>query len=121
MEPSRTGVLACLFGEVLLFLAASLLHRGLLANGYEHARAATAESVIGCVLVVGLLVSFFYPGAMRSAALIVQGFALLGVAVGVTMIAIGIGPRTVLDLTLHAIMAAVLVLGLFIARRLRSG
>ena len=117
-EPTRAGVLAYLFAEVLVFLAASLVHQGVVAQGFEHAKAATAESVIGCVLAAGLLVSFLRPFTTRWAALFVQGFALLGVAVGVTMIAVGVGPRTKQDLALHACMAVLLILGLISAQRL---
>jgi hypothetical protein len=34
------------------FIAASLIHFGVLIDGYEHEKAGTAESVIGIVLLV---------------------------------------------------------------------
>jgi hypothetical protein len=49
----------------------------------------------------------------------VQGFALLGTIVGLVTIAIGIGPRTAFDLTLHAGMVALLVAGLIVTARSR--
>src|SRR6266480_546693 len=61
-------------------------------------------------------------GALFSGfALAVQGFALIGTFVGVFTIAIGIGPRTVPDLVIHAIMVLELVWGLVVAGRARAG
>lgn len=108
---------AFLAGEIVLFAVASLAHRGAILNGYEHARAAIAETVIGAVLSLGLVVSLANPAATRIAALWTQAFALLGVCVGLVMIAIGVGPRTAGDLVLHAIMLLALGLGLLAARR----
>lgn len=48
----------------------------------------------------------------------VQSFALLGTMVGLLTIAIGVGPRTVLDLTLHTVMLLLLVSGLVAAVRM---
>jgi hypothetical protein len=46
--------------------------------------------------------------------------ALLGAFVGIFTIAIGVGPRTVPDLTYHAAIVVVLVWGLIVAARVRS-
>ena len=106
-----------LSAEVVVFGVASLMHRGLLVEGYTHAEAATAESVIAAVLAAGLISSIFLPASSRRIGLIVQGFALLGTMVGLFTIAIGIGPRTPLDVTLHAGMIVLLVWGLTVVFR----
>ena len=105
-----------LAAEVALFALASLLHRGILAHGFEHARAAVAEAIIAVVLAIGLAINVYSPGEARAAALWTQGFALVGVCVGLVMILIGIGPRTGLDYGIHAVMALTLITGLTAAR-----
>ena len=108
---------AFLVAEIALFALASLLHRGILAHGFEHSRAAVAESIIALVLAIGLAISVYSPKEARVAALWTQGFALLGVCVGVVMILIGIGPRTGLDYGIHAAMAMTLLAGLLSATK----
>jgi hypothetical protein len=103
--------------EIAIFAIASLLHQGIIASGYEHAKAATAEAVIAGVLAIGLGYSLCRPRARRAAALWVQGFALLGVCVGIVMILIGVGPRTPFDFGIHAVMLIVLISGLIGAWR----
>lgn len=103
--------------ELLLFVCAVLVHTGVVANGLEHRQAAIAETVISCVLAVGAVVTVAMPSLTRQAALVVQGFALIGTCVGLLTIAIGVGPRTAFDLGLHAVMVAVLVAGLSRALR----
>jgi hypothetical protein len=83
-----------------------------LLTGYAHAKAATAETVIGLVLVVGLVATFVSPGASRTMAIAAQAFALLGTMVGLLTIAVGVGPRTAPDLVFHAAILAVLAFGL---------
>jgi hypothetical protein len=53
----------------------------------------------------------------RTLGLVCQGFALLGTLVGLFTIAIGIGPRTVLDLVLHSATIALLLTGLVLVTR----
>ena len=103
--------------EAAVFGSAALVHAGVLVRGYEHAAARTAESAIAFVLLVGLAASVLAPGSSRSIGLGVQGFALLGTVVGLVTIAIGVGPRTALDLTLHGVMVALLVTGLITTGR----
>lgn len=105
--------------EVILFSIASLTHAGKLFPGYEHARAAIAEAAIALVLGLGLLLTLARPAWARRTAMLVQGFAVLGVLVGLVMIAIGIGPSTAPDLALHAVMLIALVTGFLIAMRSR--
>ncbi len=103
--------------EAAVFVLAAMVHSGALVHGYEHVRARTAESVIAAVLVGGLLLSAAVPRQLRPIALGVQGFALLGTFVGLFTIAIGVGPRSVLDLALHTTMIALLAGGLLLTRR----
>lgn len=105
--------------EAAAFTSAALIHLGLLMSGYEHQEAATAESVIGIVLLVGLALSWIRPGTTRRVGLAVQIFALLGTLVGIVAIAIGVGPRTVPDIAYHIGIVVVLVSGLVVAARTR--
>jgi hypothetical protein len=107
--------------EAAAFAAAALIHTGVLAHGYEHSKAATAESVIAVVLLAGLVTSVAAPDSSRTAALAVQAFALLGTFVGLFTIAIGVGPRTPFDFVLHAGFVATLITGLVLVARGRVG
>ena len=106
--------------EGITFAAAALTHFGVLMNGYEHRQAGIAESVIATVLFVGLILTLILHGATRGIALAVQGFALLGTLVGIVTIAIGIGPRTIPDITYHIAIVIVLVWGLVTTWRARQ-
>jgi hypothetical protein len=101
-----------LLAEALGFFAAALVHSGVLARGFEHAKAATAETVIGSALALGLAAGLLRPASARAAGLVAQGFALAGTCVGLFTIAIGIGPRTAPDLAFHVAIVAVLIAGL---------
>jgi hypothetical protein len=103
--------------DVVVFGLAALLHAGVLTTGYEHREARIAETVIGVVLFLGLLVTVATPKLTRRAGLLAQGFALLGTCVGVLTIVIGIGPRTALDLAIHSTMLALLAGGLVVTAR----
>jgi hypothetical protein len=106
-----------LFLEAAAFIAAALTHVGLLIGGYEHQKAAIAESVIAVVLLIGLALTWIIARSARRIALAAQAFALLGTLVGIFTIAIGIGPRTVPDIVYHIGIVAVLVVGLLVAQR----
>ena len=101
--------------QIALFAFAALMHFGVLFTGHQHAAARIAETVIGAVLTAGLLAGVIRPGWTRAAAIAVQAFALLGTCVGIVMITIGIGPRTMLDAALHASMTVALITGLWIS------
>jgi hypothetical protein len=103
--------------EAATFIAASLIHSGVLIAGYEHHRARIAEGVIALVLLGGTATTWIRPAWMRKAGLAAQAFALLGTLVGVFTIVIGIGPRTIPDIAYHVAIVAVLVWGLVIAKR----
>jgi hypothetical protein len=102
-----------LLAESLAFFSAALVHFGILARGFEHAKAGTAETVIGSVLGLGLAASLLRPMATRTAGMAAQGFALAGTCVGLFTIAIGVGPRTAPDLAYHCAIILVLAWGLY--------
>jgi hypothetical protein len=106
--------------EGVAFIAAALIHFGVLFSGYEHQKAGTAESVIGTVLLLGWVSTLVRPGSTRAIGLAVQAFALLGTLVGIVTIAIGVGPRTGPDIAYHIVIALVLVCGLAVAGRAPS-
>src|SRR6266508_4204621 len=106
--------------ETVGFVAAALVHFGLLLDGYEHRRARIAESVIALVLLAGLVVAWMRPASTRDAAVAAQGFALVGTLVGAFTIAIGVGPRTALDVVYHIAILALLTWGLVVAVRTPS-
>ena len=58
--------------EAASFVAAGLVHFGVLASGYEHRAAGTAESIIGVVLLLGLVLSLVRPAWTRPAGLTAQ-------------------------------------------------
>jgi uncharacterized membrane protein YedE/YeeE len=73
------------------FLVAGLVHRGVFVHGYEHHEASIAETVIGVVLLAGLVLTWILPARSRTLGLAAQAFALLGTLVGAFTIAIGVG------------------------------
>lgn len=74
--------------------------------------------IIGIVLLGGAITSIVRPEWTRTAALITQTFALLGTAIGIFTIVIGIGPRSVPDVVYHIAIVLVLMWGLLLARRM---
>jgi hypothetical protein len=103
--------------EAVTFLAASCIHLGLFVQGYEHREAHIAETVIGMVLLIAILVATIRPSSTRAAGLVGQGFALLGTLVGLFTIAVGVGPRTVPDVVYHVAVVVVLIWGLMVTKR----
>lgn len=103
--------------EAAAFGAAALVHAGVLRRGYEHWKAATAESVIGLVLLVALVISVIAPRSRRRAGLAGLGFALAGTLVGLLTIAIGVGPQPSFDKALHVGFVLSLVAGLALVVR----
>ena len=102
--------------EAASFIAASLVHAGVLITGYEHQKARIAESVIASVLLAGAALTWVRPAWTRKAGLAAQGFALLGTMVGIFTIAIGIGPDApALENVLRAVRQAVEMTGEAIA------
>jgi hypothetical protein len=109
MKPIR--LLLLLQGGSLL--VAALVHGGVIIGGYEHQRAATAESVIGSVLLAALALTWLRPSWTRTIGIAAQAFGLVGTLVGAFTIAIGVGPRTAPDIAYHAVLLVLLVLGLW--------
>jgi hypothetical protein len=101
--------------EGATFVAAALVHFGVLVHGYEHPAAPYAESLIALVLLVGLALTWIWPDHARAIGLAAQTFAVLGTLVGLGTIAAGIGPRTVPDLIYHFTILLVLAVGLLVA------
>ncbi|MGH2385354.1 MAG: hypothetical protein ACRDGB_09940, partial [Candidatus Limnocylindria bacterium] len=67
--------------EAAAFVAAALVHFGIIPLGLEDSAAGTAESIIAVVLLIGAVVSWRWPAWMRRVALATQGFALAGTLV----------------------------------------
>jgi hypothetical protein len=108
-----------MLAEAAAFVVASVVHTGVLVTGYEHRQARIAEAVIAVVLLGGAVVGWLNVSWTRRAALIAQGFALIGAMVGVFTIAVGVGPRTAPDVIYHVAIIVALVWGIVLARRLR--
>jgi hypothetical protein len=100
-----------------MFLVLVTIHFGLLIGGYGHPAAATTESVIAVVLVFGFLLTWMPPPWSHRAATVAQSFGTLGVLVGLFTFALGIGPRTILDLSLNVILLLTLTAGLALTKR----
>ena len=103
--------------EGLAFIIASLIHFGALMHGYEHLWAGRAEGIIGIALLIGYVLTWILPEWTRGIGIAVQAFALLGTSVGIYTIAIGIGPRTIPDITFHIAIVITLISGLVVTAR----
>ncbi|EJL83725.1 hypothetical protein PMI15_02522 [Polaromonas sp. CF318] len=103
--------------EAGLLGAASAVHSGLLLQGHTHGQARIAEAVIAAVLLAAWALSLVRPARTRKLALLGQAFALLGTLVGLFTIAVGIGPQSAPDLVFHFALVALLLAGLYFARR----
>jgi hypothetical protein len=119
--PIRQTMRRFLLVEAVGFLMAALCHFGVLVAGYQHQAAGTAEMTIAVVLLLGLAMSYIWPGQTRLSGLGAQAFALLGTMVGTYLVVIGVGPSTVPDLVYHVAMLALLGRGLFVAARTHAG
>lgn len=113
----RQAIRLFILGEGASFLAAALVHFGVLLRGYEHQATGTAETVIGSVLLIGLASTSVFGQFTRGIGIGVQALALLGTFVGIFTIIVGIGPRTVPDITYHIIIVIALIAGLIVAVR----
>ena len=119
-SPSRAEwIRAFMLVQAATFLLAATFHFGVLVQGYADSRAGIAESVIASVLLAGLIATWIRPAGIRRIGLAAQVFALAGTIVGLFTIAIGIGPRTVPDLVIHAAMVAELVAALAVTYPVR--
>lgn len=105
--------------EACVFFAAALTHFGILGNGYQHQQAGRAETAIAIVLFAGWISMLSRSSWTHRIGLGVQAFALFGTLVGIFTIAVGVGPRTALDLIYHGCMIVLLLCGLTITMRAR--
>ena len=103
--------------EAATFIAAALIHSGMLITGYEHDKARIAESIIAFVLLGSAASTWIWPALGRWAGMAGQGFSLLLTLIGVFTIIVGVGPHTIPDIAYHAAIVAVLVWGLIIAKQ----
>jgi hypothetical protein len=99
------------------FVTAALIHFGFLLEGYRAQGAAVPESIIALVLIGGLVLTWTPQPWPRRAAIAAQTFALLGTLVGTTLVIVGVGPRTVLDVAFHVGFLVELIAGLALALR----
>jgi len=103
--------------EIIVFLAAALMHFGIIVKGHEHDKARIAETIIAVILFIGLLISYIFPERTRKSAIIVQGLALFGTFIGLFTIVVGIGPQSTPDYVFHTIMIFLLIAGLVVTKR----
>lgn len=101
------------------FGLASSIHAGVLLDGWEHSRAATAEGAITAAMALGIAASLIRPASARGIALAALGFALLGTLVGAFTILVGVGPQSAPDIALPALLILGLAAALIRVWRLR--
>ncbi|QUQ69164.1 hypothetical protein [Kutzneria sp. CA-103260] len=99
--------------EAATFLLASLAH---LTVEWEPG-AAGPEALIGVVMAVG---AFFAFRGRWAVALGTSAFAAFGTIVGLTIISSGLGPKSVPDLTYHALILTTLIVSIVLMVRSRQ-
>lgn len=99
------------------FFTAAAIHYDLVPIGFAHAAAWIPESIIGAVLLIGLVLTWPLAAHARAVALAALGFALMGDTIGVYVSLIGVGPSTVPDRVFHIGMVGLLLWGLVVAVR----
>lgn len=109
---TQQTVRAFLFIEAVAFVIAGAIHSGMFVAIDTHYQAATAESVIGVVLLVSFGLTWIWPTWARLIGLLAQAFAAFGTMVGLFTIAVGVGPRSVGDIVFHLAILAVLGCGI---------
>jgi hypothetical protein len=114
--PPIWAILGFMLVQIAIFLVMVLIHFGLLIEGYRHQNAGATESLLTAVLVTGLLLTWT-PRWSHRAAVVAQSFGTMGVLLGLFTIAVGIGPRTILDLTLNGALLVTLIAGLVMMLR----
>ena len=103
--------------QIAIFLVMVLIHFGLLPGGYRHQSAGITESLIVAALAFGLLLTWTPAPWNQRGATAAQSFGTLGVLVGLLTMAVGIGPRTVLDVSLDLVLLLTLIAGLMLQRK----
>ncbi len=115
LAPNQAGTFQAfrivLVGEVVIFFFAALLHTGLI--GVPPLLAAMiVEGLCGIACVVSAYAVFTNRRWARKTAIIVQVFILAAVLLGIIALTRSPGLRTPLNVGLHAIMLALIVMGL---------
>lgn len=103
--------------EAVAFLVAGAIHSGMFVAIDTHYQAATAESIIGVVLLVSFGLTWVRSAQARLIGLLAQAFAAFGTMVGLFTIAVGVGPRSVGDIAFHLAVLAVLGWGIVVTAR----
>jgi hypothetical protein len=85
---------------------------------FDADHAGVAEAIIAAVLVAGAAVMIFLPSKARITAVLVNGFAVVGFIVGLTMTTRG---GHLPDITYHLVVLPVLVINFVAALGARSG
>src|SRR3982074_1132006 len=88
--------------QIAILLSMVSIHFGLLIGGYDHRAAGATELIIAAVLLPAGPLAWLPAPWSRRAATAAQSFGILGVLGGFLTIALGIGPRSMLDLFLNA-------------------
>ena len=114
---TQQTVRAFLLIEAVAFLVAGAIHSGMFVAIDTHYQAATAESVIGVVLLVSFGLTWVWSAQTRLIGLLAQAFAAFGTMVGLFTIAVGVGPRSVGDIAFHLAILAVLGWGIVATAR----
>lgn len=107
-----------LLAQIAIFLVLVLIHFGLVTGGYRRLAAAATESVIVAVLAFGLLLTWTPPPWSQCAATAAQAIGSLGVLVGLVTIAVGIAPRSTLDLGINVVLLVTLIAGLAVTKKI---
>lgn len=102
-------------------LVASLVHFGVVIDGYSHDEAALPEAIIGGVMLIGLASSWMSEPWGRRAVIGALAFGLAGSLVGLYLVVVGVGPQTLPDVVYHIVLVATLVAGLYVAVQIRPG
>ena len=110
-------VRAFLLIEAVAFVIAGAIHSGIFVAIDTHYQAATAESIIGIVLLISFGLTWLWPAQTRLIGLLAQAFAAFGTMVGLFTIAVGVGPRSVGDIAFHLAILAVLGWGIVVTAR----
>ena len=108
-----TVINVLIVGEAITFLLAALLHLGIqFPLGFSEPRiisAAIAEGLCGIFLAVSAYAVFVRKTWAWWGAIAAHAFAVAGVLLGITALALGLGPSTVANTIYHRVMLGVLV------------
>jgi hypothetical protein len=102
-------------------IVASLIHLGVLMEGYRLQQVGRSEAVIGTGMLVGLALTWLSGRKGLLAGVVSLAFGLLGTLVGVFTIVVGERPSTFGEVVYHLSLVAVLVAGLVVASKALSG